>query len=183
MSEEWSELVWIGISLIIMAVILSLAFTFANLGKDMQAGLYEDQANVAKLQEIRSYAPYDGKQVSGSEMIAAMVDFSSKGVVVCAQIGGGSSFGMYGANSSLDTVKDFIADLDGNSVACPADADLFSSTEITTTALIQLANQYAFAKAGVNGPTVAVHQFNGKVFTDSAGNLLAIMFEGVEIGA
>ena len=178
MSEEWSELVWIGISLIITAVIISLAFTFASVGKDMQAGLYEDQATVAKLQEIRAYAPYDDKQVSGSEMISAMVDFSSRGVLVVANFVGSGSIGMGASGSTLEGASDLINEL-GMTVSTPSSDKYFTSDKVTTLGLLDVANDLAEAAAPRSAPTVAMHKFDSKVYTDSAGNLLAIEFKGV----
>lgn len=80
MGEEWTDLVWTSVSLIIAAFIISLGFTFANLGTSLSAQLYEDQAQVNKLQEIRLMTPYDEKELSGSEVLAAMQELSGKGI-------------------------------------------------------------------------------------------------------
>lgn len=80
MSEEWTELVWTSVSLIIAAVVISLGFTFANLGTSLSNQLYEDQAQVNKLQEIRLMVPYDETELSGSEVLAAVQELSGKGI-------------------------------------------------------------------------------------------------------
>ena len=82
--SEWTELTWTGISLIIVSVILVMAFSFLSLGKNLEIQMYEDQATTHKLQEIRLTAPYDDTTLSGSEVLAAMLELSGKGVpTVC----------------------------------------------------------------------------------------------------
>lgn len=80
MAEEWSELVWTGVSLIIAALVISLAFTFTGLGKDLTAQLYDEQATVTTLQEIRMSAPYDETVLTGSEVLAATQELAGHGI-------------------------------------------------------------------------------------------------------
>lgn len=82
--SEWTELTWTAISLIIATIILGIIFNFVGLGKDLQTQMYEDQATVAKLQELRTIAPYDGTTLSGSEVMSAMLELTGEGIpTVC----------------------------------------------------------------------------------------------------
>ena len=110
MAEEWSELVWTGVSLIVAAVVISLAFTFTGLGKELTAQLYDEQATVTTLQEIRKTAPYDETVLTGSEVLAATQELAGDGIPTLTIINYYSSTGVddailvYHESSDLNNV-------------------------------------------------------------------------------
>lgn len=111
MSEEWTELVWTSVSLIIAAIVISLGFTFANLGTSLTNQLYEDRAQVNKLQEIRLMIPYEETELTGSEVLAAVQELSSKGIPTLTIVNAYSAttstphaFMMYAEGSDLTNV-------------------------------------------------------------------------------
>lgn len=92
---EWSELTWTGLGLIAAAVVLSLMFIFTGIGKDMNAIVYQDQADAAALQEIRAFLPYDNTTVSGAEAMSAMLELSDKDVPTILCVSDSVTLAMY----------------------------------------------------------------------------------------
>ena len=81
MSEEWGDMIWIGISMIIGAVLLSMLFFFNGIGHDLTSAVYQEEADARALQETRVTLPYDeAKNLSGAEVLSAMMDMADRDV-------------------------------------------------------------------------------------------------------
>lgn len=112
MSEEWSDMIWIGISLIVGAVLLTIIFAFNGIGHDLMNNVYQEEANAKAMQAIRTTMPYDNADLKGSEVLAALMDMADNGVYVYVNMGtaGWKASGPIGTTfEDANTVKGYAA--------------------------------------------------------------------------
>lgn len=197
MGEEWTDLVWTSVSLIVAAFVISLGFTFANLGTSLSAQMYEDQAQVNKLQEIRLMAPYDEKELSGSEVLAAVQELSSKGVPTLtivnkydATAANARAFMMYSDTSELTNVwatlrKASNAAISNSWINTAAGAQntdgsnkkliaRVSNKQYTTSALVTLADSMCSGST-----TFSECNFKSHIIEEN-GSLLGVVFQRID---
>lgn len=193
MSEEWTNLVWTSVSLIIGAVVLSLAFTFTNLGHSLTNQMYEDQAQVNKLQEIRLMTPYDETTLSGSEVLAAVQELSGKGIPTLTLVQNydatsttARAFVMYSESSEIEDVwatlrlaknsavsTKWIQTAAGAQNTTGSNSKLISrvsNRQFTTTGLITLADGL------ISGSTFSECSFKSHII-EKDGVLLGVVFQ------
>ena len=195
MAEEWSNLVWAAIALIIFSVVLVIAFNFTQLGKSLTTEVYQEQADVAKTQEVRKFLSYDNVPLSGSEAFSAALQFSGDNylvIVECRSAANGRIF-MYSANNTLDqaisglnliasqdssgsltisstinTVKNYL-----NSGTMPN----YASDAATVSKFLELFNDVAKTVSGA--PTFTELNFKSYVMVDNAGYPMGLYLKKV----
>lgn len=150
---EWSELAWTGLGLIAAAVVLSLMFIFTGIGKDMNAIVYQDQADAAALREIRAFLPYDNTTVNGAEAMSAMLELSDKDVPTLLCVSDSVTLSMYKSTYEKDVAKTHIEEVIKNT-----DSLSTSTKNSINTAL----NTAEFKSSRAFTPSTMVNWLNSK---------------------
>ena len=82
MSDELSNLIWVGVSLLIGAALIAMLFAFNNMGHDLMSNVYQEEADAAALQQARQFMPYEGTELSGAEVLSAALELADRGYYV-----------------------------------------------------------------------------------------------------
>ena len=192
MAEEWTDLVWVAISLIAFATVLTLAFNFMQLGKDLTNTLYQEQADAAKVKEVQTFLPYDNVELSGSEAFAAAVKLSNDGYPVIIMLHNTETSGrvrsvlMYDSMYDPDTIltnvdtvtvnKNSIADFNAT-LTCLKSHDnhveWISTMDYTTPALLDEFDRLAKLNNS-SKPTFSEYTFTSQILEDAAGRPMGL---------
>lgn len=188
--SEWTELVWTGINLILAAVILGIVFSFVGLGKNLQTQMYEDQAVVAKLNELRTISAYDGTILSGSEVAAAMLELTGSGIPTVCLIrntleytwGKSACCGIitYNESSDVDKARDVFTDEYVDSAIKSAVAFSFQSDTPYNKNLLQRVSNKHFTTAAFVANVDSF--FSSTTFSDWKFKSEAVVENGVLVG-
>lgn len=163
MAEEWSELIWIGLALMLFASVLAIAFNFMQLGKGLTNELYQDQADAAAIKEMQLFLPYENAELTGSEALAASLTMANNGYpafIYFNQTKKGSSYRtvmVYEAGKDAQTIatslyntctnKSSVSTNFSQQLSCiknnDGDCTAISNTEYTTVALLEYLDSLA----------------------------------------
>lgn len=70
MSEDWTHLVWISLSLLIGVVLVTILLNFSYIGRQITSALYTERAMVEEIQDYRETSPYDGETVYAQDIVS-----------------------------------------------------------------------------------------------------------------
>lgn len=200
MAEEWTELVWVTISVIAFSVVLTIAFNFVQIGKGVTNTLYQEQADNERIKDIQMFLPYDNVELSGSEAFSAAVKMSNNGyltMIVCDNATGSSSKKAIFMHSSQITKTQAATNL--NNVGDPAtllnydtwrnyvqsdSSYVFSTTNTTytTPALLTEFDNIAKLVTGDNTKTFSELSFRSKLMTDTMDKPFGVVLYRVNSG-
>ena len=77
MSEDWSNLVWISVSLLIGVAIVTIMLNLSYIGRQISTALYTERAMVEEIRDYRETAPYDGETVYAQDIVSLI--FKNRG--------------------------------------------------------------------------------------------------------
>ena len=178
MAEEWTDLVWVCISLIAFAIVLTIAFNFMQLGKGLTNTLYQEHADTERVKEVQTFLPYDNIALSGSEAFAACVKMANNGypvVVVCspnkavfmydAQVGYTTAARNLGNVANMNELPSFSS---WYTAIAKYSHDVFisSNIEYTTPALLEQFDNIAKGVTGVSDKTFSEWTFRSMLLED-----------------
>lgn len=75
---EWTQGIWISISLLVTAVVLSFGGMLATISKQQASAQQEEENSIAIVQEYRKYNQYDNTEIYPQDVISAIADSRGK---------------------------------------------------------------------------------------------------------
>lgn len=71
--NEWSESVWIAVSIIVMSVVIFFSLQVMSLGKEVMNTLNEQQETVDLIKEFREFNQYKDKTVYAQDVVSLVL--------------------------------------------------------------------------------------------------------------
>lgn len=102
-SEEIKQTVYLAVTCCLLAVILSFAATFISLRNDMAQVRNEQIITTRSQRQSNEFSQYDGKEVTGAEVIQAIRDYY-KSEDVCIYVKKSDGFHFYSYKSDREGI-------------------------------------------------------------------------------
>lgn len=102
-SEEVKQTVYLAVTCCLLAVILSFAATFISLRNDMAQVRNEQIITTRSQRQSNEFSQYDGKEVTGAEVIQAIRDYY-KSEDVCIYVKKSDGFHFYSYKSDREGI-------------------------------------------------------------------------------
>ena len=102
-SEEVKQTVYLAVTCCLLAVVLSFAATFISLRNDMAQVRNEQIVTTRSQRQSNEFSQYDGKEVTGAEVIQAIRDYY-KSEDVCIYVKKSDGFHFYSYKSDREGI-------------------------------------------------------------------------------
>lgn len=72
--QEWSEAVWVAISLIVTTVVIFFSTVLNGESRNLRNVVNEQHIAAERMQEIRTYLPYDNKEIYCQDVVSFILE-------------------------------------------------------------------------------------------------------------